>query len=311
MSTNLQSLPPLTAIRAFEAAARLQSFTGAAGELNMTQAAVSYQIKQLERRLGVVLFRRLARKVVLTQAGEQLAPAVSKAFVDLTIAFSQVVSREESEIAVTALPTVASCWLAPRLGLFQAQNPRLTVRLQALVPLGDFDRGDFDVGVRSGLGDWPGLEATWLLPNVYTPLCSPAVRDAAGGLADPRELLGLRLLGRPNWWRFWFESQGLTDVDLTGRDNVALGVEQYDITAAIAGHGVAIASPLFFQRELAVGELVAPFAHIANDGRGYWLVYREGAATTTKVRAFKAWIVQEAAASRALLPDDVLEAQRV
>src|SRR5687767_13964178 len=121
-------LPPLSAIRAFEAAARLQSFTRAANELHMTQAAVSYQIKQLEQRLGLILFQRLPRQVVLTAAGQRLAPSVLDAFKTLQTAFAQALERAESELAITSLPTIASNWLVPRLGTFQLAHPKLAVR---------------------------------------------------------------------------------------------------------------------------------------------------------------------------------------
>src|SRR5688500_8562716 len=128
-------LPPLPAIRAFEAAARLGSFTRAAAELYMTQAAVSYQIKQLEQRLGLTLFQRQPRQVVLTPSGQRLAPAVLDAFKQLHTAFAQTLEREESELAITSLPTIAATWLVPRLGFFQLAHPKLAARLDPDVAL--------------------------------------------------------------------------------------------------------------------------------------------------------------------------------
>ncbi|RRN59148.1 LysR family transcriptional regulator [Pseudoxanthomonas sp. SGNA-20] len=165
------SLPPLSSLRAFEAAARLGSFSRAAAELNMTPAAVSYQIKQLEARLGVVLFRRFPRRVELTANGDMLAPAISGAFATMRAAVAQTVERAQDELSITTLPTVGATWLAPKLGRFKARMPALRVRLDMSVPTADLDALDFDVAIRSGLGTWPGLHVR---------------RRGARGCASPR-----------------------------------------------------------------------------------------------------------------------------
>lgn len=287
-------LPPLPAIRAFEAAARLGSFTRAADELHMTQAAVSYQIKQLEQRLGLGLFQRQPRQVVLTPAGQRLAPAVLDAFKQLRTAFSQVVERAESELAVTALPTIAVAWLVPRLGAFQLAHPGLAVRLDTAVPLVDLTRGEFDVGIRMGAGEWPGVHADFLLPSLFTPLCSPALRER---LRTPADMLAMPRFGRERWWRAWFAAAGLPDADLTAEPGVELDIEQHAVTAAIAGHGVAISSPLFFEQDIAAGRLLQPFAPVVRDQRDYWLTYPATLRGSEKIRAFRAWLLEQAAAS--------------
>ncbi|RPE79707.1 LysR substrate-binding domain-containing protein [Vulcaniibacterium tengchongense] len=289
------SLPPLSGLRAFEAAARLGSFARAAAELNMTPAAVSYQIKQLEARLGVVLFRRLARRVELTTSGDALAPAILGAFATMRSAIAQTVERTQDELSITTLPTVGAAWLAPKLGRFRARMPALRVRLDMSVPTADLGALDFDVAVRSGRGDWPGLQSHLLVPNLFTPVCSPDLLAEAG-----RCLRGdgpmLPLLGRPNWWRLWFGALGRRDVDVDGAIGALFGLEHLDAAAAMAGHGIAIVSPVFFQRELLAGRLVMPVGLVAADGRGYWLAYPRTQATSKKVRAFRQWIVDEAAA---------------
>ncbi len=287
-------LPPLSAIRAFEAAARLASFTRAAEELGMTQAAVSYQIKRLEQRLGLALFQRLPRKVALTRAGERLAPAVLDSFQALRGAFAQALERSQTELAITALPTIAANWLVPRLGAFQLANPRLAVRLDTGVPLIDLAQGDFDLGIRNGLGDWPGLAAHFLLPSLFTPLCSPALLET-GALASPADLLTLPRMGRERWWRAWLDAAGVADADLSARPGVEFGVEQYEVTAATAGHGVAITSPLFFRAELAAGRLVQPFELVLRDARDYWLAYPAARRHSAKIQAFRDWILDQAA----------------
>jgi LysR family glycine cleavage system transcriptional activator len=288
-----KSLPPLPAIRAFESAARLASFTRAAEELHMTQAAVSYQIKQLEQRLGLSLFQRQPRQVVLTPAGQRLAPAVLDAFKQLHAAFAQTLEREESELAITSLPTIAATWLVPRLGFFQLAHPRLAVRLDTGVPLVDLTQGDFDVGIRIGSGSWPDLHADFLMPSVFTPLCSPALCDR---LRTPSDLAALPRYGRERWWRAWFDAAGLPELDLAAKPGVELEVEQHAVTAAIAGHGVALSSLLFFEHDIAAGRLCQPFDLVVRDHRDYWLAYPVARRNSAKIRAFRDWLMEQAAA---------------
>ncbi|RDZ28973.1 LysR substrate-binding domain-containing protein [Lysobacter silvisoli] len=294
MNNPSHALPPLSAVRAFEAAARLSSFTAAAQELGMTQAAVSYQIKQLEQRLGLSLFQRLPRKVALTRAGERLAPAVLDSFQNLRSAFSSTLERSESELAITSLPTIAANWLVPRLGAFHLARPGLAVRLDTGVPLVDLSQGDFDVGIRVGEGRWPGLTSHYLLPSLYTPLCAPALLQG-GALQRPQDLLKLLRMGRERWWRSWLIAAGIAEPDLSARPGVDLGVEQYEVTAAIAGHGAAITSPLFFHAELEAGRLAQPFAQVLRDHRDYWLVYPTAHRRSPKICAFRDWLLDQAA----------------
>lgn len=287
-------LPPLPAVRAFEAAARLGSFTRAAAELHMTQAAVSYQIKQLEERLGLRLFQRQPRQVVLTPAGQRLATAVIDAFQRLNQAFEHLHERAETELAITALPTIAVAWLVPRLGAFQLAHPRIAVRLDTGVPLLDLEQDEFDVGIRIGAGEWPGTRADLLLPSLFTPLCSPALRER---LRTPADLLALPRFGRERWWREWFVAAGIADADLATKPGMDLDVEQHAVASAIAGHGVAISSPIFFEPELAAGRLLQPFDLVMRDARDYWLAYPAARADSGKIRAFRDWLLDQAARS--------------
>ena len=287
-------LPPLAAIRAFEASVRLQSFSRAAQEMNMTPAAISYQIKQLEARLGLTLFQRLPRKVVLTRAGEQLAPAVVEAFRMLHGAFSMVAERAEGELAITSLPTLASSWLVPRLGRFRRLQPGWRIRLDTSVPLVDLDFGTFDVGIRSGAGQWLGTDAHFLFPDIYTPLLSPSLSASVGGIRSPRDLLAMPLMGRAKIWRTWFDRMGCGAVDPPPGAGLDFGIEHYDVTAAIAGEGVAMASPLFFAREIERGQLVQPFPEAVQSSDGYWLAYPSLNARAPKIRAFVRWLLTEA-----------------
>lgn len=295
MDETLGALPSLGAIRVFDAAARLGSFTRAAGELHMTQAAVSYQIKLLEAQLGAPLFRRLPRGVALTEVGEQLSPAVIGAFRSMRAAFAQIHDRTAHNLSITALPSIGASWLVPRLGAFQLHHPELAVRLETAKRTVDFDAEPFDIGLRGGLGKWPGLESDLLLRNVFTPLCRP---ELAAQLAkrSPRALLEHRLFGRPETWRRWFAATGVDPGELPRRRDLDYDIDQYNVTAAIEGHGIALASPEIFGRELETRRLARPFDQTVPPGDvgDFWLVYPTARRLAPKIVAFRRWILAEA-----------------
>ena len=263
----------------------------------MTAAAVSYQVKQLETRLGLVLFRRFPRRVELTEAGELLAPTVSGAFSTMRAGFAQAVERSQGELSITTLPTVGAAWLVPKLGRFKDSHPDIRPRLDMRVPVADLGGFDFDVAIRSGLGNWSGLRSHLLLPNLFTPVCSPKLVDAARQLA--RGKIEAPLLGRPNWWRLWLDAAGHGGMDLDGAFGAQLDAEYLYVSAAITGHGIAMVSPVFFQREIMSGALVMPFGQVVADGRGYWLAYAAAQARSPKILAFRDWIKREADADLA------------
>jgi LysR family transcriptional regulator, glycine cleavage system transcriptional activator len=287
-------LPALSAVRVFEAAARLHSFTRAAQELHMTQAAVSYQVKQLELHVGGPVFRRLPRGVALSDLGERLAPAVIGAFRSMRVAFGQVGDRAEHELAISTLPAIGAGWLVPRLGAIQLANPQLSVRLDAAIRTVDFELDPFDVALRSGAGGWPGLEAHRLFPRELVPLCSPRMPIPA----SPRAFLDQRLLGPPYVWKRWFAAAGLPDVDLGNRTGVEYDLDQFHIATAVEGHGIAIASADLFSRELETGRLVRASDIVYADAKGYWLVYPTARRLVRKIVAFRTWILAEAKAQR-------------
>jgi LysR family glycine cleavage system transcriptional activator len=288
-------LPPLAAVRAFEAAARLGSFTRAAAELGMTQAAVSYQIKLLEERVGTPLFLRLPRQVALTDTGKRLSAAVSEAFDALRDAFAA--AREESGgvLTISAVHAFASNWLAPRLGRFPLAHPTIAVRLIVSHHYTDFAREEVDVGIRSGQGPWPGLEAHRLLAVRFTPVCSPELLQHAGGVDTPADLLRLPLLS-PNdpWWGQWFALAGVAAPALAGRSGIELNMQQMEGSAALGSQGVAIVTPALWQEELRAGRLVQPFDLVGDDGSFYWLVYPKARRQVPKLRAFRDWLLEEA-----------------
>ena len=290
-------LPPLSAIRVFEAAARHASFTKAAAELGMTQAAVSYQMKVLEERIGAPLFLRRPRQVALTDVGQRLAPAVTEAFALLSEAYAAARGGAQGTLCVTTVLTFASNWLARHLGSFQLAHPSLAVRLDTDSRMVDFAREDVDIGIRSGGGNWPGLATHKLFDLDFTPMLSPKLAESIGGVKEPADLLRLRILdpGDP-WWRQWFAAANVPAEELAGRPDASLGSQSYEGNAAVAGQGVAILTPAFFATELADGRLIQPFDLVCSDGHAYWLVYPEARRNAPKIRAFRDWLLAEIAA---------------
>ncbi len=288
-------LPPMSAVRVFEAAARHQSFTRAAEELGMTQAAVSYQIKMLEDRIGAPLFVRLPRQVALTARGRQLAPAVTEAFEALRMAFAGVEEAARSVLSLTTHTTFAANWLIPRLGRFQQLHPNIAVQIEVSGQIVDFAQSAFDLAIRSGNGAWPGLEAHLLFPNLFTPVCSPDLIRGAE-LKEPADILNFPIIspGDP-WWQDWFGAAGMKNVDLSGHPDNSLGVQQLEGMAAMAGQGFALINPYFFPGDLASGRLVQPFDLLATSERGYWLVYPKARRRSAKIEAFRDWVLSEVA----------------
>jgi len=291
------NLPPLTAVRAFEAAARHQSFTRAAAELGMTQAAVSYQVKLLEDRIGTPLFHRLPRRVELTDVGRRLAPAVADAFLNLHQAFAALRETDETVLKLTVVHTFATNWLVPRLGGFQNRHADIAVRIDLSGRSVDFAREDFDIGIRGGFGKWPGLKAHRLMTIEFTPLCSPDFMKRYGPWQGPADLLRApRLDAHDEWWRLWFAKAGIPNPPPPEPSNVSLDVQSLLGTATIAGQGVAMLMPAFFANDLAAGRMIQPFDLMAADDTAYWLVYPEARQASRKIRAFRDWILAEAKA---------------
>jgi LysR family glycine cleavage system transcriptional activator len=290
----MAALPPLPAIRAFEAAARHLSFTKAASELGMTQAAVSYQIKLLEDRVGAPLFLRRPRHVVLTDTGQRLAVAATEAFAILGDAYASARGDVQRTLCISTVVTFASNWLARHVGSFQMAHPLLAVRLDTADRLVDLARGDADVGIRSGGGKWPGLVSHHLIRADFTPLLSPKLAESIGGVREPADLLRLPILdpGDP-WWRQWFAAAGVAADALLGRPDSRMGSQAYEGNAAIAGQGVAMLTRSFFRADLAEGRLIQPFDLVCDDGHAYWLVYPEQRRNAANIRAFRDWLLAE------------------
>ena len=288
------SLPPLAAVRVFEAAARHKNFTTAATELGMTQAAVSYQIKVLEERVGAALFVRQARGVELSEIGVQFAQRSTDALDILSDAFAGAKGRTEDTLQISAIPTFATNFLAQRIGCFQIANPSIAVRIVVNQALADFTSDGFDLGIRSGLGDWPGLKSHLLVPVAFTPMLSPSLAEKAGGLHHPADLLKLPIIEPAHpWWRHWFKAAGVRDADLATQPGLQFGSQLLEANAAIAGQGIAILTPAFHEDVIAQKRLYQPFDLVCSDGQGYWLVYPENRRNLTKIRLFRNWLQGE------------------
>jgi len=297
-------LPTLNALRAFEAAARHLSFTKAAAELNVTQAAISHQVKALEEQLGLPLFRRLNRRLLLTDAGQTYVTRLTEAFDDIAEATEQVTSGPGSgSLRISTLPSLAAKWLLPRLSRFRARYPEIDVFVSASHGLADFRRDDLHLAIRYGQGTYPGLESVLLMEDEIFVVCSPQLLASGPPLRTPADLRHHTLLhdtsaeaGRRDW-RMWLERIGETGVDPDrgpGFSDANLILE-----AVVAGEGVALTRRSLATGDLAAGRLVIPFGPIQPARNRYYLVYPKGTADIPKVRKFAEWLDEEVAADRA------------
>lgn len=304
----MRRLPPLGAVKVFEAAARHENFTRAAAELGMTQAAVSYQIRLIEERLGVALFLRSKRRVTLSEAGRRAAPLVGRAFDMLDDAFGALIADDEGVLAISTTQTFASNWIAPRLGAFQLARPELAVRLQTDNRVIDFSREEVDVAIRStsGMPEWPGLKAHFLFRLHSTPVCSPGFRDAHA-VSRPADLLRVpRLSPDDEWWRSWLRAAGVP-VPESASSGIRFDTQAMEGQAALAGAGASMLTPLFWRAELASHRLVQLFDLISFEGPGYWLVYPEHRRNQAKIRGFRDWILAEIEAMKAAEPSAIFD----
>ena len=295
----MRKLPPLTAIRAFEAAARNENFTAAAAELGMTQAAVSYQVKALEERLGAPLFIRERGRARLSPLGARLLPALSQAFYAIEAAFATHRTEDESLLTVTTTYTFANTWLAWCLGSFQMRHTDTAVRLSTGNEVIDLRSGDADVAIRAGTGDWEGLEKHLLIQSDFTPMASPAcIADAErelGRKLEPKDLVERTLISpEDDWWVQWFADAGVALDGAPKRRGVRLDNQANEGHAAMASQGFALLTPFFWQNDVAEGRLVIPFPdHVSTRGWAYWLVYPPERRMVPKIKRFLEWLLAE------------------
>lgn len=292
-------LPPLGAIRVFEAAARLGSFTKAAEELGMTQSAASYQIKVLEERAGTPLFVRKIRQISLTDAGRQLAPQITGAFSGMADAWVATKGGASGVLSLTTVDSFASNWLALRLGEFQLMHPELAVKVDVSNRLVDFSREALDVGVRSGAGNWPGLVSHYLFRTDFTPMISSRLADSVGGIHAPEDLYKVPLCCADDiWWKKWFEAAGVPFERGRVIAGPVLATQTNDALAAMTDQGASILTRDLCGAFLGKGQLIQPFDIVGSDGDAYWLVHTEARRNTTKIKVFREWILAQTKETR-------------
>ena len=302
-------LPPLASLRAFEAAARHLSFTRAAEDLSVTPGAISQQVRQLEDWLGVQLFRRMPKGVLLTDAGQLYGSELREVFARLVLASDRVRRHAASPIlTISMVPSLATRWLIPRLGAFRARHPEIDLRLEVNSAPTDFTREAVDAGIRQGRGPgWPGLHADPLFPNILFPVCSPRLLEEAPPLRGPRDLARLPLLHEDPWidaegrsqeltWTEWLAAVGAPEVDATRGPHFSQ--TQMSLRAALAGQGVALANAVLAGEDLRAGRLVRALPQEVDAGSGYWFVCPEGGLARPRLAAFRGWLLEEAARER-------------
>jgi LysR family transcriptional regulator, glycine cleavage system transcriptional activator len=288
-------LPSLNGLRAFEAAARHLSFTNAASELNVTQTAISHQIRRLEEELGIRLFVRQNRALALTPEARDYLPGVRAAFNDLRQATDRVLRRDNDHVlTVSTLASLAAKWLLPRLSSFQEAHPGIDVRITTSTALVDFRTGDVDAAIRYGRGNWAGLRADWLTADELFPVCSPALLSGDRPLRCPEDLANQTLLhssgGYDDDWRLWLTAAGLP-TNISKQPGLTFDLILMTVQAAIDGFGVAMGRTSYVEADIAKGRLVVPFEITLPADAGFYLVSPEARADSPKLRAFRQWLV--------------------
>jgi LysR family glycine cleavage system transcriptional activator len=289
--------PSISSVRAFEAAARLLSFTKAAVELNVTQSAVSHGVRDLEERFRVSLFQREGRTLALSEAGRLYLPFATEALGRLRLGERALLDpqRKARVLTVSVSPSFAAKWLVPRLGAFSSAHPDLELRISANAQHIDFLDGEIDIAVRHGDGSWTDLDCTRLCEEQLFPVCSPALMKAKPP-RSPAELVRCTLIHHraPDAWKAWLRAFGAS---IPGRDRPGLVVNEMSlaIDAAVAGQGVALARSALAYRDLAEGRLARPMRQSQPATFAYWLVSPPSTAGATKVVRFRDWLLQQAA----------------
>ncbi len=298
----------LNALRAFEAAGRLSSISRAAEELNVSHSTVSHHVKGLELALGVALFERRDRSVVLTDDGANLLPALSESFDAIAAALETIKPLNHSKsLRVTVTPSFANRWLVPMLRRFRTEFSDINVQLTPSLALLDFRKEKIDIGIRCGDGNWPDVDSELLMPIHMTPLCSPGLLDEQGSVNSPQDLHHLTLLHADiidsseikSEWSTWLRAAGAAPVERS--DGLSLHDPGLVLQAAVDGLGVAMGYVELAQRDLANGRLVAPFDLTITHPWSYYVVTPKRTTISDQVNVFRNWIKQEATLS---LPEE-------
>ncbi len=289
--------PSISSVRAFEATARLLSFTRAAAELNVTQSAVSHGVRDLEERFRVSLFQREGRALALSEAGRLYFPFATEALGRLRLGERALLDpqRKARVLTVSVSPSFAAKWLVPRLGVFSSAHPDLELRISANAQHIDFLDGEIDLAVRHGDGSWPHLDCTRLCEEQLFPVCSPALMKTKPP-RSPADLARYTLIHHrtADAWKGWLRTFGAS---IPGRDRPGLVVNEMSlaIDAAVAGQGVALVRSALAHRDLVEGRLVRPMRESQPAAFAYWLVSPPSNTGAAKVVRFREWLLQQAA----------------
>lgn len=292
-------LPPLNALRVFEATSRLFSAKKASEELHVTPAAISHQIKLLESQLGFPLFKRLNRQLLLTELGQRYAQVLQEIFKKLSDETEKLTRNLQSTLSLTVEPAFAIYWLIPRLDEFKKQHPHIELRISATPQIVDFKKSNDDIGIRLSNGKYPGLYATLLFRNEVYPVCSPELIKQHP-LKKPNDLKFHTLLHRvaastlPGFanWQTWLKEVHAKDVN--PENGIYLETGYLAIQAAIEGQGVALERHALVESSIMQGKLIRPFKYsIGEVDTGYYLVFPEERKNDTKIQSFLTWIKAE------------------
>ena len=299
-------LPPLNALRAFEATARHLSFSKAAEELHVTPAALSHQIRGLEDMLELKLFHRRARAIELTDAGRLIYPGIRTGFESIREAVERLDRNSKDHVlVVSSSPGLTAKWLVPRLYKFLALHPEIETRISASIPYANFTTDDVDIGIRLNSGVHPDLYVEKLSDEWLLPLCSPRLLDGEHPLREPRDIKNFPLIqvdlpGIVPSWADWMRMAGVDGVDTTR--GLRLNVADHALDAASEGMGVVLAYKIVASRDIALGRLVMPFGpEIQLPGRAYHFVCAKGSEKRAPVKAFRDWIFAEMQETHAAL----------
>jgi LysR family glycine cleavage system transcriptional activator len=286
-------LPPLSALRPFEAAARLESFSRAADELHLTHGAVSHQVRALEEHLGTALFTRQGKRVVLTAAGRSFAERVRGALDEIARAAEAARTRNAKRLSVSVLPSFASRWLMPRLIDFMERHPGLEVSVNASTNLVNFAAEEIDIAIRFGKGPWPALACEMFLEDEYFPVASPKMNR--GKLPkSPADLLapGVRIMREDrDYWPEWFRAAGVPFEDRVR--GPLFNDSTYSLQAAARGEGIALARRSIVEEDLERGVLKRLFALSVPSNERYWFVAPKEAFESPNVKAFRNWVKEQ------------------
>src|SRR2546422_4986576 len=290
-----QRLPPLNALKAFEAAARHESFTRAAEELFVTQGAVSHQVKALEAELGIKLFNRERQRLVITEGGREYLTVLRDAFDRIAVGTERLLQRQNAGVlTVSTSPDFAAKWLVHRLGHFAEAHTGIDLRVSATLHHVDFAREEVDLAVRHGDGNWPGLDAARLSPEQLFAVCSPKLLSGRRRLAKPADLLKFPLLHMDSRtdWNNWLREADIDEAGVT--HGPVLNRASMVIDAAINGQGIALARTTLAAWDLFNGRLVRPFPESLRLSKTYWIICPKATAALPKIVTFREWLLAEA-----------------